>query len=116
MVNPIEAVREYVSDKVDAWKNKNDLALCNENPVLFELKWTGEHFSDLYKIAKEQGLGAAWDYDKQVTSLRHDSEEIKDNTPRLVTVGHEYDLNSGKYINRVRLIPEPKAEISDITQ
>ena len=30
-----------------------------------------EHFKQLYKIAKEEGLSSAWNYDKEITEQRN---------------------------------------------
>lgn len=75
MTDPITAVKQYIGDKIDAWQYKNDLDLCSDNPILFDLKWTGEHFRDLYRIAKEKGIKEAWGYEKIVTQMR--SEDRK---------------------------------------
>ena len=65
-------IKNYIDEKVDAWKNKDGVSLAYDNPVLFELKWTGEHFKDLYNIAKEKGILQALSYDKLVTKGRHE--------------------------------------------
>ena len=76
-------ITEYVKEKKDAWNRKNGASLAYDNPILHELKWTGEHFGDLYKIATgkkklggKSGLITALKYDAAVTNLRHEVRKI----------------------------------------
>ena len=71
MTNLIKKVKSCISDKIDAWKYKDSVSLVYDNPLLFELKWTSEHFKDIYEIAKDKGLIKAIKYDLFVTLARH---------------------------------------------
>jgi hypothetical protein len=78
MRNPIK----YISDKVNAWRYKSGMELCRDHPVLFELKWTAEHFGDLYRQARDHGLVEALKYDLAVTECRNELRKDESRTLR----------------------------------